>query len=87
MSDPVLLVSQDTLLFKMKGEEILHDLAERSPWDSLLKRILWEQLGDIEGKRILDFRLSIGILVLRSTKIFTSIIRPPEILVADNLRQ
>lgn len=30
-------------------------------WDKLLKRILWSQLGEIEGKRILDFGSGYGI--------------------------
>lgn len=25
------------------------------PWEQLLKRMLWSQLGDIENKRILEF--------------------------------
>lgn len=31
------------------------------PWELLLKRILWEQLGDIRGKRILDFGSGTGV--------------------------
>lgn len=30
-------------------------------WDKLLKRILWSQLGEIKGKRILDFGSGLGI--------------------------
>lgn len=30
-------------------------------WDYLLKRILWSQLGEIEGKRILDFGSGLGV--------------------------
>ena len=43
------------------GEKIMHDIAELSPWDGMLKRIVWEQLGEIEGKRILDFGSGEGI--------------------------
>ena len=39
----------------------MHDIAELSPWDRMLKRIVWEQLGEIEGKRILDFGSGEGI--------------------------
>lgn len=31
------------------------------PWEWLLKRILWEQLGEIRGKKILDFGSGIGV--------------------------
>lgn len=39
----------------------MHNLIELPPWDRLLKRIVWEQLGQIEGKRILDFGSGEGI--------------------------
>ncbi|MDE6128526.1 MAG: methyltransferase domain-containing protein [Lachnospiraceae bacterium] len=39
----------------------MHDIAELPPWDRLLKRIVWKQLGEIEGKRILDFGSGEGI--------------------------
>lgn len=30
-------------------------------WEQLLKRILWSQLGDIKGKKILDFGSGLGV--------------------------
>lgn len=39
----------------------MHDIAELSPWDSMLKRIVWKQLGEIGGKKILDFGSGEGI--------------------------
>ena len=36
-------------------------LENLQPWESLLKRILWAQLGDIQNKRILDFGSGIGV--------------------------
>ncbi|MBQ9886676.1 MAG: methyltransferase domain-containing protein [Lachnospiraceae bacterium] len=33
----------------------MHNITELPAWERLFKRILWEQLGDIQGKRILDF--------------------------------
>ena len=33
----------------------MHDITELSAWDRMFKRIVWAQLGEIEGKRILDF--------------------------------
>lgn len=31
------------------------DLSRLGPWEQLLKRMLWRQLGDIRGQRLLDF--------------------------------
>ena len=39
-----------------------HDLMNLPPWELLLKKILWKQLGDISGKRILDFGSGIGVM-------------------------
>lgn len=39
----------------------MHDIAELSPWDRMLKKIVWKQLGEIEGKKILDFGSGEGI--------------------------
>lgn len=38
-----------------------HDIKELPAWERLFKRIVWEQLGNIEGKRILDFGSGEGI--------------------------
>lgn len=42
-----------------------HDLSNLPPWELLLKRILWTQLGEIHGKRILDFGSGIGVTASR----------------------
>ena len=39
----------------------MRKLSELTDWDKLLKRILWSQLGDIKGKKILDFGSGEGI--------------------------
>lgn len=31
------------------------------PWELLMKRIVWIQLGDVTGKKILDFGSGIGV--------------------------
>lgn len=36
-------------------------LSDLQPWESLVKRIVWRQLGDICDKKILDFGSGIGI--------------------------
>lgn len=36
-------------------------LTNLPPWEQLLKKILWKQLGNIQGKRILDFGSGIGV--------------------------
>lgn len=37
------------------------NLQNLPPWELLLKKIVWQQLGDIRGKRILDFGSGIGV--------------------------
>ena len=39
----------------------MHHISELPAWDRLLKRIVWEQIGEIKGKRILDFGSGEGI--------------------------
>lgn len=39
----------------------MRKMSELTDWDRLLKRILWTQLGDIKGKKILDFGSGEGI--------------------------
>ena len=36
-------------------------VTELQPWECLMKRIVWEQLGDIKEKKILDFGSGIGV--------------------------
>ena len=38
-----------------------HDIKTLPPWEHLLKRILWTQIGQLQGKRILDFGSGIGV--------------------------
>ena len=40
------------------GDTMLKDLP---PWEQLLKKILWEQIGDLAGKQILDFGSGNGV--------------------------
>lgn len=39
----------------------MHNIKEIPAWDRLLKRIVWKQIGQIEGKKILDFGSGQGI--------------------------
>lgn len=39
----------------------MHDITELPAWERLLKRIVWKQLGEIKGKKILDFGSGKGI--------------------------
>ena len=39
----------------------MHELTELPAWERLLKKIVWTQLGDIQGKNILDFGSGKGI--------------------------
>lgn len=38
-------------------------MTELQPWECLMKRIVWKQLGDIRDKKILDFGSGIGVTV------------------------
>lgn len=37
------------------------NLKSLQPWEALMKRIVWQQLGEIKGKKILDFGSGIGV--------------------------
>jgi len=39
----------------------MHSITELPAWERLFKRIVWEQLGNLEGKKILDFGSGEGI--------------------------
>ena len=39
----------------------MHDITELPAWERLFKKIVWKQLGNIEGKKILDFGSGEGI--------------------------
>lgn len=46
----------------MKRESIMsRTVTDLQPWDCLLKKIVWRQLGSIKNKRILDFGSGIGV--------------------------
>ena len=40
---------------------MMHKVTDLQPWECLMKRIVWKQLGDIRDKKILDFGSGIGI--------------------------
>ena len=33
----------------------MHDITDLPAWERLFKKIVWKQLGDMKGKKILDF--------------------------------
>ena len=39
----------------------MHDITDIPAWERLFKKIVWKQLGDMEGKKILDFGSGEGI--------------------------
>ena len=39
----------------------MHDITELPAWERLFKKIVWEQIGDLEGKKVLDFGSGEGI--------------------------
>lgn len=40
---------------------MMHKVTDLQPWECLMKRIVWKQLGDIQDKNILDFGSGIGV--------------------------
>ena len=41
----------------------MHDVKELPAWERLFKKIVWNQLGDLKGKKILDKEDNTGDLV------------------------
>ena len=39
----------------------MNRITDLPPWECLMKRMVWEQLGDIRNKKILDFGSGIGV--------------------------
>ncbi|MCR5100458.1 MAG: class I SAM-dependent methyltransferase, partial [Butyrivibrio sp.] len=39
----------------------MHDITELPAWERLFKKIVWKQIGNLEGKKILDFGSGEGI--------------------------
>lgn len=39
----------------------MNNVIDLQPWECLMKRIVWKQLGDIRGKKVLDFGSGIGV--------------------------
>ena len=44
-----------------KDADKMHKITELPAWERLFKKIVWKQIGEIEGKRILDFGSGEGI--------------------------
>ena len=40
----------------------MHSITELPAWERIFKKIVWQQLGNIEGKKILDFGSGEGII-------------------------
>ena len=64
-------------------------MTDLQPWECLMKRIVWKQLGDIRDKKILDFGSGIGVTAnylaehndVRKDGQITSIHKIPEVLM------
>lgn len=39
----------------------MRSVTELQPWECLMKKMVWKQLGDVRGKKILDFGSGIGV--------------------------
>ena len=55
------------------------NVTDLQPWECLMKKIVWKQLGEIRDKKILDFGSGIGIS--------TNIIYLPIILIVQYILQ
>lgn len=40
---------------------MMHKVTDLQPWECLMKKIVWKQLGEIRDKKILDFGSGIGV--------------------------
>ena len=66
----------------------MNDLQSLPPWDALMKRMVWRQLGRIENKRILDFGSGTGVTANHFAKNNTVIaIEPSEDAVNNRWRE
>lgn len=54
-------LGRDALLDKAPKVEVFQDCKDLAPWEKLLKQLLWRQIGDVRGKRILDYGSGLGI--------------------------
>lgn len=65
----------------------MHEITELPAWERLFKRIVWKQIGEIEGKRILDFGSGQGITANNFAKKNEVIaIEPSEEMLMDTWR-
>ena len=44
-----------------RGKIMCRKITELPPWECLMKRVVWKQLGDTQNKKILDFGSGIGV--------------------------
>ena len=62
----------------------MHDITELPAWERLFKKIIWEQLGNPEGKKILDFGSGEGITANHfAGKNNVTAIEPSEEMLSD----
>lgn len=65
----------------------MHQITDLPPWERLLKKILWAQLGDIRGKYILDFGSGEGITANHYAKTNEVVaVEPSEEMLASRWR-
>lgn len=65
----------------------MHKISELPAWERLFKKIVWKQLGDIDGKKILDFGSGEGITANHfAAKNDVTAIEPSEEMLANAWR-
>ena len=55
------LLKTESKMERKKGDTMEEKIRKLPTWDYLLKKILWKQLGKLEGKKILDFGSGLGV--------------------------
>ena len=62
----------------------MHNIIELPAWERLFKKIVWKQIGNLEGKKILDFGSGEGITAnYFANKIDVTAIEPSEEMLSN----
>ena len=80
-------LDRETLMNKAPKVEVCQDSKELSPWEKMLKILLWRQIGDVKGKKILDYGSGLGVTANHYARYNHVVaIEPSEERVKDRVR-
>lgn len=54
-------LDREAMMNKAPKVEAYQDSKDLSPWEKLLKILLWRQIGEVKGKKILDYGSGLGV--------------------------